>query len=117
MAKQNPSAIEDPVSLKSETSDKNPTYEEDGASERQSQRSSDPNHVTNLAPTEGDIEQKQGASGKEAKSLKQRAEEGLNKGNATMLGDPVSLKAETSDTEPTEHDRGARGETKRESKI
>lgn len=27
--------------------------------------------------------------------------------NRTRLGDPISLKAETSDTSPTEHDRGA----------
>ncbi|KAF2173335.1 hypothetical protein M409DRAFT_17275 [Zasmidium cellare ATCC 36951] len=29
--------------------------------------------------------------------------------NPTLLGDPVSLRAETSNTEPTEHDRGAKG--------
>lgn len=31
------------------------------------------------------------------------------KTNPTALGDPVSLKAETSDTEVTADDRGARG--------
>lgn len=40
--------------------------------------------------------------GKEKKSLKE-----LAKDNPTQLGDPVSLKAETSDTEPTDQDRGA----------
>jgi len=34
------------------------------------------------------------------------------KHNPTALGDPVSLKAETSDTEPTMDDRGARGTQK-----
>ena len=39
------------------------------------------------------------------KSLKDVAKE-----NPTQLGDPVSLKAETSDHEPTDQDRGAKGE-------
>jgi len=30
-------------------------------------------------------------------------------GNRSQLGDPVSLKAEGSETEPTEQDRGAKG--------
>lgn len=38
------------------------------------------------------------------KSLKELAKE-----NPTQLGDPVSLKAETSDHEPTDQDRGAKG--------
>lgn len=37
-------------------------------------------------------------------SLKSKAEKSL-KNNPSALGDPVSLKAETSDTEPTEKDR------------
>ena len=43
------------------------------------------------------------------------AEEKL-KTNPTMLGDPVSLKAETSDTEPTADDRGALGTSKNSGK-
>lgn len=39
---------------------------------------------------------------KKGRSLKEAAMR-----NPTALGDPVSLKAEGSDTEPTEHDRGA----------
>lgn len=53
------------------------------------------------------------------KSLKEAAKE-----NATQLGDPVSLKAETSDNEPTDQDRGAMGKDgdlagapKRDSKL
>ena len=51
--------------------------------------------------------------GKPKRSLKEAA---MN--NPTALGDPVSLKAETSDTEPTENDRGAlRDGKKRDSKL
>lgn len=53
------------------------------------------------------------------KSLKDLAKE-----NPTQLGDPVSLKAETSDNEPTDQDRGAKGKDgdlagapKRDSKL
>jgi hypothetical protein len=47
--------------------------------------------------------------------LKQKAEEKL-KNNPSALGDPVSLKAETSDTEVTADDRGARGTSKNSGK-
>jgi hypothetical protein len=40
-------------------------------------------------------------------SLKDKAEASLKK-NPSALGDPVSLKAETSDTEPTDQDRPAK---------
>ena len=40
------------------------------------------------------------------KSLKDLAQDKLEK-NPSQLGDPVSLKAETSDSHPTEQDRGA----------
>lgn len=46
------------------------------------------------------------------KSLKQIAEDKLKQGNASQLGDPVSLKAETADSSPTENDRGAAGNEK-----
>jgi hypothetical protein len=85
LAKENPTQIGDPVSLKAETSNSKPTPDDTGA--------------------KGDKE-----SG-EKKTLKQKAEEKL-KTNPTMLGDPVSLKAETSDTEPTADDRGALGTSK-----
>jgi len=59
-----------------------------------------------------------GEKPKEEKSLKELAQEPKNR---TMLGDPVSLKAEKSDNEPTDQDRGAlpgeHGKNKRESKI
>jgi hypothetical protein len=40
--------------------------------------------------------------------MRQRAMEKLEE-NPSQLGDPVSLKAETADSEPTENDRGAMG--------
>lgn len=40
-------------------------------------------------------------------SLKEVAQDKLDKGNASQLGDPVSLKAETADSHPTDQDRGA----------
>lgn len=47
--------------------------------------------------------------GSDKKSLKELAEDKLKSGNASQLGDPVSLKAEAADSEPTDQDRGARG--------
>lgn len=83
--KQNPSQLGDPVSLRAETSDTKPTKDDLGA--------------------KGDEKQD---DKRDNKSLKQRAQEKLNT-NPSQLGDPVSLKAETSDTEVTADDRGARG--------
>lgn len=40
-------------------------------------------------------------------TLKEKAEKKLQEGNATQLGDPISLKAETSDRIPTESEEGA----------
>lgn len=41
------------------------------------------------------------------KSMKELAQDKLNNGNPSQLGDPVSLKAETANSHPTEQDRGA----------
>ena len=40
-------------------------------------------------------------------TLKEKAEKKLQEGNATQLGDPISLKAETSDRVPTPEEQGA----------
>jgi hypothetical protein len=90
LAKENPTQLGDPVSLKAETSDTRPTPDDTGA-----------------------LNDNKASGG--GKTLKQRAEEKL-KTNPTMLGDPVSLKAETSDTEPTADDRGALGTSKNSGK-
>ena len=86
-AKSNPTALGDPVSLKAEKS--------------------------NNEPTEEDRPNKAGSgsgSGRDKKSLKDIAQQDLSeakKGNRSMLGDPVSLKAETSDKDPVKGgDRG-----------
>jgi hypothetical protein len=63
---------------------------------------------SNLTVSESDTDSssKSTSTSKEVpkKSLKDLAKE-----NPTQLGDPVSLKAETSDHEPTDQDRGAKG--------
>ncbi|KAL9620299.1 MAG: hypothetical protein Q9160_005198 [Pyrenula sp. 1 TL-2023] len=67
------------------------------------------------APTEADIpasesqEKDTGVREGEGKSLKQRAEEKL-KQNPTALGDPTSLKAETSENVPTREEEGGGGQ-------
>ncbi|KAF7185061.1 hypothetical protein HII31_13684 [Pseudocercospora fuligena] len=81
-ARDNPSQLGDPVSLKAETS--------------------------KTEPTEQDRPNKNDGDGK---TLKQKAEEKLKK-NPSAIGDPVSLKAETSDNEPTDQDRGAKSSGK-----
>lgn len=76
MAKENPSQIGDPVSLKAETSASQPTE--------------------NDKPNED--------KGEQHKTLKEVAQDSLRE-NPSALGDPISLKAETSESEPTENDR------------
>lgn len=90
--KTNPSQLGDPVSLRAETSDTKPTPDDLGAKGSQ--------------PISSKGNADQSADGKGEKTLKQRAEEKLDK-NPSQLGDPVSMKAETSDTEVTRDDRGA----------
>lgn len=79
----NPSQLGDPVSLKAETSDNQPTEVDK------------PNKAPNKADQQG-------------KSLKQMAQDKMET-NPSQLGDPVSLKAETSHNEPTKDDRGTLG--------
>ncbi|KAK5120501.1 hypothetical protein LTR85_006156 [Meristemomyces frigidus] len=82
-----PSQLGDPVSLKAETSDHQPTDQD----------------MPNKAPNKTDQQ-----DGKDNRSLKEVAQEKM-KTNPSMLGDPVSLKAETSSNEPTKDDRGTLG--------
>ncbi|KAF2207485.1 hypothetical protein CERZMDRAFT_102382 [Cercospora zeae-maydis SCOH1-5] len=138
VAKQNPTQIGDPVSLKAETSDTEPTDQDRGARADKGKHSSSAalsptegdldggkngpqlknqdlagtggkklNVSSAPAPTEGDMDSNEGG-----KSLKDIAQQKINKGNPSQLGDPVSLKAETSNTEPTDQDRGALGTSK-----
>ncbi|KAK5168284.1 uncharacterized protein LTR77_006853 [Saxophila tyrrhenica] len=79
LASENPTQIGDPVSLKAETSNTQPTEHDM------------PNKADRARPVGGE-----------------GAKEG-EQANRSQLGDPVSLKAEPSGSEPTEEDRGARG--------
>lgn len=118
--KSNPTALGDPVSLKAETSDTDPT--------EKSQSTSRANLDTIApSPTEGDLSKSQSHNdnqdtSKTKKSLKETAEQdlkGAGKGNRSMLGDPVSLKAETTEKDPIEDDgRGlVTDNKKRDSKL
>ena len=111
-AKDNPTALGDPVSLKAETSNTSPTEKDrpNKASGARIEQDSPSQGVKDLAPTEQDIDKDQSdqnpvlnPSDKHNKSLKELAEQnlqGAKKGNRSMLGDPISLKAETSDRDP-----------------
>ncbi|KAJ9504138.1 hypothetical protein LTR99_005932 [Exophiala xenobiotica] len=87
-AQSNPTALGDPVSLKAEKSNNEPTEQ-------------DRPNKAGKANSESDSDKK---------SLKDIAQQDLSeakKGNRSMLGDPVSLKAETSDKDPVKgSDRG-----------
>jgi len=100
-AEDNRSRLGDPTSLKAETSDTKP-----GENDRDVPQS------TRSIPDSSESH-KQGPSGtrtqqksKQYKTLKESAQE-----NMTMLGDPVSLKAETADSHPTDNDLGANSST------
>ena len=88
LALANPTQLGDPVSLKAEAADSEPTDQDRGA--RYS-----PSAV-------GGGSRSESSDPPPSRSLKQLAKE-----NPTQLGDPVSLKAETADSKPTEYDRGA----------
>ena len=110
--KTNPTALGDPVSLKAETSD---TEVGDGDSLYKQETKTQNSNTTGSGEGrngKGGEGKGEGQAGK--KSLKELAKE-----NPTMLGDPVSLKAETSDLVPTEGEMGAKGDggKKRDSNI
>lgn len=89
-ALKNPSMLGDPVSLKAENADSEPTDQDRGAK-------------SDVGAHKKPQEYEQETSRPEGKGkLKDAAMK-----NPSLLGDPVSLKAPTSDTEPTDQDRGA----------
>ncbi|OLN97769.1 hypothetical protein CCHL11_07900 [Colletotrichum chlorophyti] len=90
----NPSQLGDPVSLKAEVSQLVPTEGEQGAG---SDRSPTPNKSGAAGAKNSDGSPVQD---REKKRLKQVAEENMEAGNPTQLGDPISLKAETGSSEP-----------------
>ena len=90
-AVKNPSLLGDPVSLKAENAESEPTDQDKGA------RTDEGAH-----PKPGDKE-------KEAKKPqgKGKLKDAAMK-NPSLLGDPVSLKSENANSEPTHQDRGAK---------
>lgn len=84
----------------------------------------DKNPLRELTPTESDLDdnsnnssssssssaQTSSNSGKQGETLREKATKKLNGPNAnpSQLGDPISLKAETSDNVPTPDEEGAR---------
>lgn len=83
--------------IKDDIKSSNLTVSESDTSNSSPKIKEDSSNYTSAQPSSGG-----GTSNK--KSLKELAQE-----NPTQLGDPVSLKAETSDHEPTDQDRGVEG--------
>ncbi|MCJ1314538.1 hypothetical protein MMC25_008220 [Agyrium rufum] len=96
LAMKNVTMLGDPVSLKAEAADSIPTDQDRGAS---SGVPAPP--LPSSSPTPSPQPSSEGSSSRR-KPLKELAKE-----NITQLGDPVSLKAEKSDSTPTEQGRGS----------
>ncbi|OHW98201.1 hypothetical protein CSPAE12_02983 [Colletotrichum incanum] len=103
----NPSQLGDPVSLKAEVSQLSPTENDLGANSKQSSPPSKPSKGGAAGAKNSDGSPVQGP---EKKRLKQVAEENMEAGNPSQLGDPISLKAETSSAEPRGEADGQRRE-------
>ncbi|CCF44050.1 hypothetical protein CH063_03222 [Colletotrichum higginsianum] len=108
----NPSQLGDPVSLKAEVSPLSPTEDDLGAASSPSPKKSSSSSSKQGAGGAAGARNSDGSpvAGPEKKRLKQVAEENMEAGNPTQLGDPVSLKAETSETEPGGRADGQRRE-------
>ncbi len=89
-AMQNPSLLGDPVSLKAENADSEPTGQDKGAR-------TDVGAHPKPEDKEKETKRPQGKSKLKDAAMK----------NPSLLGDPVSMKSENSDSEPTDQDRGA----------
>ncbi|TGJ82037.1 hypothetical protein E0Z10_g6715 [Xylaria hypoxylon] len=98
----NPSQLGDPISLKAENSDNVSTDEEKGAS----------------SPSSSPSAKSRSSKGE---TLREKAAKKLNgpDANPSQLGDPISLKNETSPGVPVDSERGAKSEevVKRDSKL
>ncbi|KAK8034697.1 hypothetical protein PG993_009692 [Apiospora rasikravindrae] len=107
----NPSMLGDPISLKAESSQTNPTLDEAGAG--RSPSSSSPSPSSSEAR---DKENKQNGNSRGEETLREKAAKQLKgpDANPSQLGDPISLKNETSDHMPKPDEAGARH---RESKL
>ncbi|KAK8059032.1 hypothetical protein PG994_009480 [Apiospora phragmitis] len=94
----------DPISLKAESSPTNPTPDEEGAT--RSPSSSSPSGGGSEAH---DKENKQDSRSRGEETLREKAAKKLNGpgANPSQLGDPISLKNETSDHIPKPDETGA----------
>ncbi|KAJ1330917.1 hypothetical protein MN608_04374 [Microdochium nivale] len=147
----NPSQLGDPISLKAETSPHVPTNEEKGATVSSSSSSSgqnkdgspyapplppppsyEQNWDSNAPSKQRELENKKSKddgekkkkNGGDGETLREKAVKKLKgpDANPSQLGDPISLKAEASDTVPTPDEEGAHGgngekKGKRDSKL
>ncbi|KAK7935482.1 hypothetical protein PG985_000977 [Apiospora marii] len=107
----NPSMMGDPISLKAETSETIPTPDEAGAAPTPS--SSRPSQGGSGARNR---DNKQGIRSPGEETLREKAAKKLKgpEANSSQLGDPISLKNETSSHIPTPDEAGAQ---RRESKL
>ncbi|KAI0546519.1 hypothetical protein F4679DRAFT_411631 [Xylaria curta] len=104
----NPSQLGDPISIKAETSDTAPSEEEDSAN----------SSTSSPSPSLSESSTSKNGGGE---TLREKATKKLNGPNAnpSQLGDPISLKNETSPGVPVDSERGAKSEkvVKRDSKL
>ncbi|KAI0383608.1 hypothetical protein F5Y04DRAFT_250566 [Hypomontagnella monticulosa] len=105
----NPSQLGDPISIKAEQSDYIPTEGEQGAAQTSQSYSGD-------SRSENDRGSKNNKKSHH-ETLREKAAKKLHGPNAnpSQLGDPISLKAETTDDVPVEREEGAH--SKRSSKL
>ncbi|KAL1881340.1 hypothetical protein Daus18300_001193 [Diaporthe australafricana] len=96
----NPSLLGDPISLKAEASNNNPTPDEAGAKSLSSSSSAS----QSTAPSH-----QQGSSKDGGETLREKAAKKLHgpDANPSQLGDPISLKAEQSNNVPAPSEEGA----------
>lgn len=109
----NPSQLGDPVSLKAETSEHIPKPAEAGAQGNSSSSSSLSSTESTSAQTAKSSNYQRGGE-----TLREKATKKLKGPNAnpSQLGDPISLKAETSDNVPAPSEEGA-SKAKRSSRL
>ncbi|KAI1347521.1 hypothetical protein F5Y01DRAFT_243600 [Xylaria sp. FL0043] len=109
----NPSQLGDPISVKAEDSDTVPTKDEAGASSPSTSSSSS---------SSSSKSQNGNSSSRGGETLREKAAKKLNgpDANPSQLGDPISLKNETSPGVPVDSERGADEDekvVKRDSKL
>ncbi|KAI1323562.1 hypothetical protein F5Y16DRAFT_336329 [Xylariaceae sp. FL0255] len=109
----NPSQLGDPISLKAEASDNVPTDDAKGAG---SSSSNTPSSDSSSSPPPA-----RSPDGGKDETLREKASKKLHgpEANPSQLGDPISLKNETSDGVPVDRESGAQSEkvVQRDSKL